>query len=157
MIIVRLQSIFVNAPTSTGKSLIYQLPAVLHRNRLTIVIEPTISLMLDQVQKLNRLGFAAAHLDSSLSQKQRQEVLPCLDQLTFLYTTPEQMIRSEFKAPDVGDLRAGIWEEMPLLHQLSGGEAIDMEYTISSGFHTLSFGRALTGKAYHGILRAARI
>ena len=78
------KSIFVNAPTSTGKSLIYQLPAVLHRNRLTIVIEPTISLMLDQVQKLNRLGFAAAHLDSSLSQKQRQEVLPCLDQLTFL-------------------------------------------------------------------------
>ncbi len=34
------KSIFVNAPTSTGKSLIYQLPAVLHRNRLTIVIEP---------------------------------------------------------------------------------------------------------------------
>lgn len=90
------KSIFVNAPTSMGKSLIYQLPAVLHRNRLTIVIEPTISLMLDQVQKLNRLGFAAAHLDSSLSQKRRQEVLPCLDQLTFLYTTPEQMIRSEF-------------------------------------------------------------
>lgn len=90
------KSIFVNAPTSTGKSLIYQLPAVLHRNRLTIVIEPTISLMLDQVQKLNRLGFPAAHLDSSLSQKQRQEVLQCLDQLTFLYTTPEQMIRSEF-------------------------------------------------------------
>lgn len=61
------------------------------------------------------------------------------------------------KAPDVGGLRAGIWEEMPLLHQLSGGEAIDMEYTISSGIHTLSFGRALTGKAYHEILRAALI
>ena len=90
------KSIFVNVPTSMGKSLIYQLPAVLHRNRLTIVIEPTISLMLDQVQKLNRVGFPAAHLDSSLSQKQRQEVLQCLDQLTFLYTTPEQMIRSEF-------------------------------------------------------------
>lgn len=90
------KSIFVNAPTSMGKSLIYQLPAALHRDRLTIVIEPTISLMLDQVQKLNRLGFAAAHLDSSLSQKQRQEVLQCLDQLTLLYTTPEQMIGSEF-------------------------------------------------------------
>ena len=45
---------------------------------------------------------------------------------------------------------------MPLLHQLSGGEAIDGEYTISSGIHTLSFSRALTGKAYHEILRAAR-
>ncbi len=32
-----------------------------------------------------------------------------------------------------------------------------MEYTISSGIHTLSFGRALTGKAYHEILRAALI
>lgn len=90
------KSIFVNAPTSTGKSLIYQLTAVLHRNRLTIVIEPTISLMLDQVQKLNRLGFAAAHLDSSLTKAQKQGVLARLEKLTFLYTTPEQIIRPEF-------------------------------------------------------------
>lgn len=87
------KSVFVNAPTSAGKSLIYQLPAVLHRNRLTIVIEPTISLMLDQVQKLNRFGLCAAHLDSSLTKAQRQELMKRLDGLTFLYTTPEQLIR----------------------------------------------------------------
>lgn len=63
---------------------------------MTIVIEPTISLMLDQVQKLNRLGFSAAHLDSSLTKAQKQDVLARLDKLTFLYTTPEQMIRPDF-------------------------------------------------------------
>ena len=90
------KNVFVNAPTSSGKSLIYQLPAVLHQELLTIVIEPTISLMLDQVQKLNRLGFSAAHLDSSLTKAQKRDVLAHLDKLTFLYTTPEQMIRPEF-------------------------------------------------------------
>ena len=90
------KNVFVNAPTSSGKSLIYQLPAVLHQEQLTIVIEPTISLMLDQVQKLNRLGFSAAHLDSSLTKAQKQDVLARLDKLTFLYTTPEQMIRPDF-------------------------------------------------------------
>lgn len=90
------QCIFVNAPTSAGKSLIYQLPAVLHQDQLTIVVEPTISLMLDQVQKLNRLGFCAAHLDSSLTKTQRQELIKRLGDLTFLYTTPEQLIRPAF-------------------------------------------------------------
>lgn len=90
------KNVFVNAPTSSGKSLIYQLPAVLHQEQLTIVIEPTISLMLDQVQKLNRLEFSAAHLDSSLTKAQKQDVLARLDKLTFLYTTPEQMIRPDF-------------------------------------------------------------
>lgn len=90
------QCIFVNAPTSAGKSLIYQLPAVLHQEQLTIVIEPTISLMLDQVQKLKRLGLAAAHIDSSLTKVQRQELMKHLDDLTFLYTTPEQIIRPAF-------------------------------------------------------------
>lgn len=90
------KNVFVNAPTSSGKSLIYQLPAVLHQEQLTIVIEPTISLMLDQVQKLNRLGFSAAHLDSSLAKAQKQDVLARLDKLIFLYTTPEQVVRSDF-------------------------------------------------------------
>lgn len=90
------KNVFVNAPTSSGKSLIYQLPAVLHQEQLTIVIEPTISLMLDQVQKLSRLGFSAAHLDSSLTKAQKRDVLARLDKLTFLYTTPEQMIRPDF-------------------------------------------------------------
>lgn len=90
------KNVFVNAPTSAGKSLIYQLPAVLHQDQLTIVVEPTISLMLDQVQKLNRLGFCAAHLDSSLTKAQRQELMKRLGELTFLYTTPEQLIRPAF-------------------------------------------------------------
>ena len=90
------KNIFVNMPTSSGKSLIYQLPAVLYREQLTIVVEPTIALMLDQVQKLKRLGLAAAHIDSSLTKTQRQELMKHLDDLTFLYTTPEQIIRPAF-------------------------------------------------------------
>ena len=90
------KNIFVNMPTSSGKSLIYQLPAVLYREQLTIVVEPTIALMLDQVQKLKRLGLAAAHIDSSLTKTQRQELMKHLDDLTLLYTTPEQIIRPAF-------------------------------------------------------------
>ncbi len=51
----------VIAPTSFGKSLIFLIPAIIHQDKLTVVIEPLLALMHDQVQKLRSLGIAAAY------------------------------------------------------------------------------------------------
>ena len=56
---------FVVAPTSSGKSLIYQFPASMHKNQLTIAIEPTMALMHDQVRKLKNLGIDAEYVNAN--------------------------------------------------------------------------------------------
>src|SRR6266508_2184322 len=61
-------------PTGAGKSLCYQLPALMARG-LTLVISPLISLMQNQVGALRRRGVAAAYLNSQLDADQRSVVL----------------------------------------------------------------------------------
>ena len=51
----------VIAPTSYGKSLIYQIPAIIQKKKLTVVIEPLLALIHDQVEKLQRLGIWILH------------------------------------------------------------------------------------------------
>ena len=82
----------VIAPTSFGKSLIYQIPAVIS-DGLTVVIEPLLALMHDQAQKLNGLGVPAACLNSTLSTKDRKSVWRKIkeNRLKLLYLTPEQL------------------------------------------------------------------
>ena len=55
------KDVIVVAPTSSGKSLIYQLPASMRKDELTLVLEPTKALMHDQVRKLKNLGIHAAY------------------------------------------------------------------------------------------------
>lgn len=86
-------SALVLMPTGGGKSLCYQVPALV-RDGLTIVVSPLIALMQDQVQNLQQNGVAAAFLNSSLSQQAAQEVLEDVRQgrLKLLYMAPERLL-----------------------------------------------------------------
>jgi len=83
----------VVAPTSYGKSLIYQIPAVINNKKLTVVIEPLLALIHDQVEKLQGLGISAAYLDSTQSNSQRERTMELLDdrEITLLYIAPERL------------------------------------------------------------------
>ncbi|HVH34661.1 MAG TPA: DNA helicase RecQ [Tahibacter sp.] len=80
-------------PTGGGKSLCYQVPALL-RDGTAIVVSPLIALMQDQVDALTQLGVAAAYLNSSLSPQQQREVEQRLlrRELKLLYVAPERLL-----------------------------------------------------------------
>lgn len=79
-------------PTGAGKSLCYQIPALL-RQGLTLVVSPLISLMQDQVGALRRRGISAAYVNSQLTDDQRTTVLDAATsgRLTLLYCAPERL------------------------------------------------------------------
>ena len=84
-------------PTGAGKSLCYQLPALL-LDGLTLVISPLIALMKDQVQSLRARGIAAERLDSTLSPAQAQSVLDQMREgaLKLLFIAPERLVKEAF-------------------------------------------------------------
>lgn len=97
--ILKGQNTIVSAPTSMGKSMIYQLPALVHGHPLTLVIEPTLALIYDQVKKLQALGISANYLDHARSKSEEMSVFASLskDQLTFLYVTPQRLQSTRFQ------------------------------------------------------------
>ncbi len=80
-------------PTGAGKSLCYQLPALL-REGVGIVVSPLIALMQDQVAAMRELGVAAAFLNSTLSAAESREVENDLHagRLDLLYLAPERLL-----------------------------------------------------------------
>jgi ATP-dependent DNA helicase RecQ len=87
---------FVLMPTGGGKSLCYQIPALIFEG-VTIVISPLIALMKDQVDALQVNGIAASFLNSTQSQHEQAEILRKLEnkQLKLLYLAPERLLGKE--------------------------------------------------------------
>ncbi len=88
---------FVLMPTGGGKSLVYQLPALLMPG-LTVVISPLIALMQDQVDRLRANGIAATFVNSSLSPEERyeRERAALNGRLKLLYVAPERLVNGNF-------------------------------------------------------------
>ncbi|GAA5484567.1 RecQ family ATP-dependent DNA helicase [Haloferula sargassicola] len=85
-------------PTGGGKSLCYQLPALMIEG-VTLVVSPLIALMKDQVDALRARGVGAARLDSSLSQEEYGQVMDGLREGTvkLLYVAPERLANEGFR------------------------------------------------------------
>ena len=91
------RDVFALMPTGGGKSLCFQLPALL-RNGLTIVVSPLISLMKDQVDALQTSGIAATFLNSSLDRHEAAERFRGLNRGKYrmLYVAPERLMLDTF-------------------------------------------------------------
>ena len=83
-------------PTGGGKSLCYQIPALL-KSGVVIVVSPLIALMHDQVVALEQFGIDAAYLNSSLARHEQQAVLERLrnGSLQLLYVAPERLMQQQ--------------------------------------------------------------
>ncbi|MBI4880508.1 MAG: RecQ family ATP-dependent DNA helicase [Planctomycetes bacterium] len=115
-------SALVIMPTGAGKSLCYQLPALLLEG-VTVVLSPLIALMQDQVDQLRRLGVAATFINSSLDRRERAARLAAVvaGAERLLYVTPERFRNEEFVAA-LGSVR------VPLL-------AVDEAHCVSAWGH----------------------
>ncbi|CAB3223493.1 unnamed protein product [Arctia plantaginis] len=94
--------VYVSMPTGSGKSLCFQLPAILQDNKVAIVFSPLLALIKDQIDHLTKLKIPAESINSKMSSKDRERVLNDLRSMKpdtrFLYVTPEQAATGTFKS-----------------------------------------------------------
>src|ERR1700742_1641847 len=88
------RAVFALMPTGGGKSLCFQVPALL-REGLAVVVSPLIALMDDQVATLEELGVAAAALNSTLSAEQQRDLAARIKrgEVKMLYLAPERLVQ----------------------------------------------------------------
>src|ERR1700748_3226273 len=91
------RDVFALLPTGGGKSLCFQLPALL-RDGVTIVVSPLIALMKDQVDALRTSGIAATFLNSTLDRQEAATRFRGLNRNEFklLYLAPERLMMENF-------------------------------------------------------------
>jgi len=96
-------------PTGAGKSLCYQLPALMFEG-ITLVVSPLIALMKDQIDYLQRLGIAAERMDSSLGSAEARQAGERLRSgaLRLLYVAPERFNNERF-LEDLRRVRIGLF------------------------------------------------
>ena len=90
------QNVLAVMPTGSGKSLLFQLPALIGHG-LTLVVSPLIALMRDQVAQMRNYGVAAAALNSAADNDERRTVYDGLEsgKLRLLYVAPERLLRDD--------------------------------------------------------------
>jgi ATP-dependent DNA helicase RecQ len=88
------RDVCVVMPTGGGKSLCYQLPAVLQENRTAVVISPLIALMQDQVAQLRQMGVSAVFLNSSVAEAERSAIKKqaLAGEFRLMYISPERAV-----------------------------------------------------------------
>ena len=89
------------APTGGGKSLAYQLPAVVLAERgdgATLVVSPLVALMDDQVHKLRARGIAAAAIHRDVPARERDQTLRTLRDHALVYVSPERLRNARFRS-----------------------------------------------------------
>ena len=91
------QDVLAIMPTGSGKSLCYQIPALMSEG-ITVVVSPLVSLMKDQVRELMAVGVRGAYINSSLSESQINKALINLSQGMYkiVYVAPERLMTPRF-------------------------------------------------------------
>ncbi|MEY3921388.1 MAG: hypothetical protein RL634_1149 [Bacteroidota bacterium] len=84
-------------PTGGGKSICFQVPALI-KDGTCLVISPLIALMLDQVERLNKLGISAKAIHTGLSADEIEDIISLCEEgdLKFLYISPERLNSNKF-------------------------------------------------------------
>ena len=84
-------------PTGAGKSVCFQVPALLFEG-VTLVVSPLVSLMKDQVNALTQCGIKAAYINATLTEKQHEAVMKKAEenQYKIIYVAPERLLNTEF-------------------------------------------------------------
>ena len=102
IIISGVHDVYVSMPTGSGKSLCFQLPAMLQDNKVAIVFSPLLALIKDQIDHLSKIKINAESINSKMTSKDRERVLNDLRSMKpstrFLYVTPEQAATDTFKS-----------------------------------------------------------
>ena len=121
--ILQNRDVLVRLCTGGGKSLLFQLPALLDEGQLTLVFSPLLALQEDQVSALKKKGVRAALLNSSLSKRRHAATLRDFVQNGgLLYLAPEQLRREDVRtALSTARVRRVVVDEVHILPQVDRG------------------------------------